>query len=111
MFTTNTKKSKVKKLVWLVRKIDNSNLLDKYLASAKTDKTTFVEETMTADYNVFDCYDSRNCKPKFYDGHFESDFTLQQSAETEQSLNGYIDFLQSFDDELPKNFYTKRSNG
>jgi hypothetical protein len=100
---------RISKLVWHIRRIENSNALDKYLASGKKDATCFTEETITANYNVFDCYDSRNCKPKFYDGHFDDPFDLLNAEPTEQSLTAFKEYVAAFDDELPKDFYTKRS--
>lgn len=67
-----------------------------------------MEDTVTADYNVFDCYDSQSCKPKFYDGHMDEDFDYQKAEPTEETLDGYIRYLQAHNDELPENFYQKR---
>lgn len=100
---------KICKLVWKVRKIENSGLFDKYMASGKKDSSCYTEETITANYNVFALYDSQNCKPKFYDGHFEEDFDLEYSQPTEQTIEGYIKFLEEFDDEMPDGFYQKRT--
>lgn len=99
---------KVCKLKWLVRKIENSSLFDKYMSSGKKDKECYIEEEIEANYNVFACYDSQNCKPKFYDGHLEDDFDIQFAEPTEESFDGYIKFLKQFDDELPDNFYQRR---
>lgn len=99
---------KVNGLTWLVRHIDNSSLFDCYMASGKKDRDCFTEEIIQADYNVFDCYDSQSCKPKFYQGHFDEDFDYKKAEPTEQTLEGYIKYLQENDDELPKNFYQRR---
>lgn len=96
------------RLQWLVRHIDNSGLFDKYMLSGKQDKSCYIEEVVTADYNVFACYDSRACKPKFYAGHFDKDFDYSVAEPTEETLEGYIRYLQENDDELPENFYVKR---
>ena len=104
-------RGQVKALKWLVRKIDNSQLFDKYMASGRKDSSCYTEEIEVADYNVFSMYDSQCCKPKFYDGHFDEDFDYQVSEPTEQSLEGYIKYLESVDDELPKNFYVRRAKG
>lgn len=101
---------KVKSLKWKIRKIENSSLFDKYMASGKKDKTCYSEETVVANYNVFSLYDSQCCKPKFYAGHFEDDFDINESKPTENSLLGYIKFLQDNDDEMPDNFYLSKSN-
>ena len=90
---------------WFIRKIENSALFDRYMASGKKDKDCYTEETVVANYNVFECYDSQNCKPKFYDGHFEDDFDYIEAEAPEESIDGYIKYLQENDDELPKNFY------
>ena len=94
------------RLEWLVRHIANCGLWEKYMASGQTDKSCCDEDTVVAEYNVFSCYDSRSCKPKFYAGHFDEDIKYTPAEPTEQSLAGYIKFLRGFDDELPKGFYT-----
>lgn len=93
---------------WYIRHIDNSGLFDKYMASGKQDKSCYTEETVMANYNVFACYDSQCCKPKFYDGHFDEDFDYKQADLTEQTLDGYIRYLEENDDELPEGYYQKR---
>ena len=100
---------RVNALKWKIRKIENSQLFDKYMASGKKDTTCYTEESVIADYNVFSLYDSQSCKPKFYAGHFEEDFDYNPSKPTEESLEGYIRFLEEVDDELPNNFYQRRT--
>ncbi len=95
------------RLTWLIRRIDNSGLFERYMSSGKQDKACYTEETVTADYNVFACYDSQSCKPKFYDGHLDSDFDYAQGAPTVGTFDDYVRFLQEFDDELPDNYYQK----
>lgn len=102
------KYGKVLSLTWLIRKIENSSLFDKYVTSGKQDKSCYTEEKVTADYNVFECYDSQCCKPKFYAGHLEEDFDYHSGEITEQTLEGYVKFLKEFDDELPDNYYQRR---
>jgi len=101
---------KVCRLKWTIRKIENSSLFDKYMASGKKDKSCYTQETVIANYNVFASYDSQSCKPKFYEGHFEEDFDIFESEPTEDSLEGYIKFLEDNDDELPEGFYISRTN-
>lgn len=101
---------KVCSLKWKIRIIENSSLFDRYMASGKKDKECYTETTVTADYNVFALYDSQSCKPKFYAGHFEEDFDIQESEPTEESLEGYIKFLEDNDDELPEKFYVRRKS-
>lgn len=101
---------KVDSLTWLVRNIDNSSAFDCYMQSGKKDKDCFREEIVQANYNVFDCYDSQSCKPKFYQGHFDENFDYKQAKPTEQTLEGYIKYLEENDDELPKNFYQRRKS-
>lgn len=101
---------RIDRLKWLIRRIDNSSLWDRYMASGKSDKHCYEEDTVTADYNVFDCYDSRSCKPKFYDGHFDEDIDYNAAEPTEESLEGYIRYLEANDDELPPKFYIENPN-
>ncbi len=98
----------VKSLTWKIRKIENSSLFDRYMASGKKDKECYTEETVTANYNVFECYDSQNCKPKFYENHFDEDIDYNESEPLENTLQGYITYLQQMDDELPENYYQRR---
>lgn len=100
--------NKIEKLKWKIRRIKNSSLFDRYMQSGKKDKSCYDEETITANYNVFDLYDSQNCKPKFYAGHFDEDFDYKESTTIEESIEGYIKYLEENDDELPKNFYVRR---
>lgn len=95
-------------LTWHIRRIENSSLFDKYMASGKQDKSCYTAEVVTADYNVFACYDSQCCKPKFYQGHFDEDFDYSPSEPTAQTLEGYIRYLEQNDDELPEGYYQKR---
>ncbi len=105
---SNDKYGRIKKLKWKVRLIENSSLFDRYMSSGKKDKDCYIEKEIIADYNVFDCYNSQNCKPKFYEGHMNEDFDIDLSKLTDDSFDGYVKFLQEFDDELPDNYYTKR---
>lgn len=98
-------------LKWNIRRIENSSLFDKYMSSGKKDSSCYVEDTIIADYNVFGCYNSQSCKPKFYDGHYEEDFDYQESEEPEESLEGYIEYLKRNDDELPENYFQRRKVG
>ena len=103
------KSGKICKLQWKIRIIENSSLFDKYMASGKQDKSCYTEEIVEADYNVFNCYDSQSCKPKFYAGHFEEDFDINESKPIEDSLLGYIKYLEDNDDELPEGYYQART--
>ncbi len=97
------------KLKWTIRRIDNSSLFEKYIQSGKQDKSCFSQETVVAKYNVFSLYSSQSCKPKFYDGHFGEDFDINESERIEDSMQGYIKYLEENDDELPENYYQARS--
>jgi len=83
--------------------------LDEYFNSGKKDKSTYTEQTITANYNVHDNYNSQMCKPKFYDGHIDEDFDTKEHEPLIENIDGYIKYLREADDELPDNFYnTKR---
>lgn len=101
---------KIKRLIWKIRKIENSSLFDRYMQSGKKDKECYVEEEVVANYNVFDCYDSQNCKPKFYQNHFEEDFDYSESEQIVDTIDGYKKYLEENDDELPENFYQRRKS-
>ena len=98
----------VKKLKWTIRIIENSSVFDRYIASGKKDKSCYEEKTVVANYNVFALYSSQSCKPKFYEGHLDEDFDIQESEKLEESVEGYIKFLQENDDEMPENYYQSR---
>lgn len=98
----------VKSLIWTIRVIENSNLFDTYMASGRKDKSCYTEQTVEANYNVFELYDSQSCKPKFYDGHFFEDFDYNESQTVEPTLDGYVEYLKQNDDELPENYYQRR---
>ncbi len=100
---------KVEKATWTIRAMDNSAIYEKYVNSGKTDKSCYTEHKIVANYDVFSIYNSFECKPKFYNGHLTQDFDLQYSKVIEETFDGYVNYLKENDDELPKNFYIKRS--
>ena len=95
----------IQKITWTVNVIDSAPEFEKYMSSGK--KECFRSEKIIADYNVFKLYDSQSCKPLFYQDHFSEDFDTKCTVETEESLQGYIDYLKNNDEELPQDFYTK----
>lgn len=103
------KRGRINGMTWTIRNIENSGLFDRYMSSGKKDKTCYVEEEITADFNVFECYNSQSCKPRFYQGHMDEDFDYDESKPVEETLAAYIEYLEKNDDELPPNFYQKRS--
>lgn len=102
------KRGNVIALKWLVRHIENSALFDKYMSSGKKDSTCFIEEIIVADYNVFECYDSQSCKPKFYAGHFYNDIDYIKAQVPNNTREGYINYLKENNEELPKYYFQKR---
>ncbi len=103
------KNGNITALTWTIRHIDNNALYERYISSGKKDSACYEQLIVTANYNVFECYESTCCKPKFYQGHFEEDIDYLFSSQTEETLDGYIEYLKNNDDELPDNFYQKRS--
>lgn len=103
------KNGQVKSLKWTIRNIENSSLFDRYMQSGKKDKSCYTQETVVANYNVFELYDSQSCKPKFYDGHFDCDFDYSIAKPTKATKQGYIEYLLETDDELPTKFYQRRT--
>ena len=98
-----------KSFKWTIRTIDNNGLYDRYLSSGKSDKSTYVEKTVKCDFDVFSMYDHQSCKPKFYQGHMDSDIDYVESSPPAETFDDYVRYLQQFDDELPDNFYISRS--
>ena len=96
-------------MTWKIRKIENSSLFDRYMASGKKDIDCYTEEEVTADYNVFECYDHQSCKPKFYDGHMDEDIDYKEATPIEENIEGYIKYIKENDDEMPDDFLQKRA--
>ena len=102
------KQGKIISIRWKVRRFASSAELDEYFNSGKKDMSCYVEETITANYNIHDCYNSQMCKPKFYDGHIDEDFDTKEHEPLIENIDGYIKYLKEVDDELPDNFYDKK---
>ena len=102
-----SERGRINGMTWTIRCIDNSQLFDRYMASGKKDETCYVEKKVTANFNVFECYDSQSCKPKFYQGHMDEDFDYIESKPLEDNVEAYIEYLEKNDDELPVGFYKK----
>lgn len=97
------------KMIWTVRRIDNSSIFDRYMSTGKSDHSLYSNDVIVANYNVFELYNSQSCKPKFYQGHFDSDFDYIKSEAPEESVDGYIEWLEKYDDELPQGYFQKRT--
>lgn len=102
-----SERGQINGMTWTIRCIDNSQLFDRYMASGKKDETCYVEKKVTSNFNVFECYDSQSCKPKFYQGHMDEDFDYVESKPLEDNVEAYIEYLEKNDDELPVGFYQK----
>ena len=102
------KNGRIVSIKWTIRRFAGSSELDQYLSSGKRDATTYTQETIIANYNVHDCYNSQMCKPKFYDGHMDSDFDTKTAELLQENFDGYIKYLKELDDELPDGFYSKK---
>lgn len=79
------------------------------MQSGKKDKDCYKSIEIQATENLYNCYDHQHCKPKFYDGHLKEDFDYIEAQPTVENYEGYIKYLLENDDELPKNFYMKRT--
>ncbi len=88
-------------ITWTIRQIDNEGLLNLYLQSGKQDKSCYKQSKVTSYVNVFELYDSQNCAPKFYAGHFNSDYDLNYKKLNGNSKQDYIQYLKDLDDEMP----------
>lgn len=89
------------RMTWKIRTFDNVGLLERYLSSGKQEKACYTEGKVFSEVNVFDLYDSYNCEPKFYAGHFDEDFDLNYCSTVGPSKEDYIQYLKDFDDEMP----------
>ena len=98
----------LRQITWYIRRIPNSQLFDRYMSSGKRDEDCYVEDVITSNVDVFNCYDSQSCKPKFYAGHFADDFDYDTATPPGETPEDYIKYLQDNDDELPDKFYTKK---
>lgn len=97
------------KFTWDLRFIKDSMTWDCYMQSGKKDKDCYKSVEITSTQNLYACYDHQHCKPKFYDGHFKSDFDYKQAEPIVGDMDGYIKYLLENDDELPQGFYRKRT--
>lgn len=102
--------NKVKKLVWTIREIPDNEKFEVYLSSGKKDRDCFTERKVVADYNVFELYDSRCCKPKFLQGKFNKTIDYVTSGLLSANKEDYTYYLDKLDDSRPKDFYVKVAN-
>lgn len=81
-------------LRWKIREIPSNEALEVYLASGRNNKECYEEGIITANYNVFECYDTHSCRERFYKGREMESFC----------------FTADVEDELPKWFYKSGQN-
>lgn len=84
-------RNNVKRAIWDVREFSDSSALDSYLSSGRKESEYYTKNRYVADYDIFTCYDTHNCKARFYDGREKEQFC----------------FTEDVDDELPANFYKR----
>lgn len=95
---------KINKMIWTLKLIDNSFLLDKYLASGKTMDVPTIK--ISIDYNVFNLYQSKCCQPRFFEGHFNKSPDESVYPDVIQTVESFKKYLLEFsEDEIPKGFY------
>lgn len=91
------------------RVIENSGLFDLYMASGRKNKDCYTQVTETFYVDPYELYDCRSCKPKFLAGHLNEDIDYEKTYVPEETFDAYVKYLERNDDELPENFYIKRS--
>lgn len=97
------KGNKIVGLVWTIKLIENSSLLDNYLSNGKN--VDFPIYKVGIDYNVFDLYNSRSSQPQFFKGHFDEQFVNENFEQVEKTKESFQKFLEKSEDVLPKGFY------
>lgn len=100
------KDRQLKGFKWYLKLIDNSFLLDTYLASGK--KIEVPEIVVFVDYDVFKLYESKCCRPRFYEGHFADqpdESVCSDVVPTIESFKQYL--LDNKNDDVPDGFYEK----
>lgn len=95
------------KATWTIREFDDVFCLEKYFSSGKKDRSCYVEKKVVSYDNVFEMYDSFNCEPKFYEGHFDEDFDIKISSQPGESKEEYKRYLEFYDDDMPKELRKK----
>ena len=97
------------RIIWRLRTFDNSELYDMYISHGRRATELYTESFEVADFNVFNCYDCRSCKPLFYDGHLKQDIDYDLPEITDETFDGYVEYLKKYSDEYQDKFYIKRS--
>lgn len=101
-------KGRIVKIVWTCNFIENVKMYDLYMESKGRDKSTFKQVTITADYNVFELYDSKAEKPKFLSLLLEGgDFDLLEFKNIDFNVDTYKEFMDKYSNACPPNFYKK----
>ena len=101
---------KIDKLIWKIREMPDNEHFEEYMKSGKKDKDCYEERKVIADFNVFNLYDSRCCKPKFFQGKFNKDFDYQTTDLLRTTKEDFSFYYDKIDDSRPKDFYVKETN-
>jgi hypothetical protein len=94
------KQSKIIGIIWNVKR---------YESAVDLELNKYTTETIIANYNVHLNYNSQMMKPRFFDGQIYGDFDTKPCTPICETIDGYIKYLAETDDELPQDFYGKRS--
>lgn len=98
-------------ITWTVNVV-NVGDIDRYVnAETEADKRQFYHvEQFTADYNIYDLYDSQGCKYRFFEGHMTEDFDLREAAPLPSTFEEYQTYMDTVDDERPAEYTAKKKD-
>lgn len=103
------KNDRVKKLVWKVRFIENNKAYERYISSNGKDKSTYVNQKIVANYDVFSLYDSYAEKPRFIETMLDSNVEFKEFQCDIDNRDDLIKYLNDYNSLLPPNFYLKET--
>lgn len=96
------KNGHVKSVTWKVRRISSNAEFEEYMATGKTNRALYVTETIKAEYNVFDLYDSYGFEPEFYRGNLNRNLDISIAEKIKPTWTGYFEHFEKFKDDVPE---------
>lgn len=92
----------IKTVTWRVRRFEGNSEFEEYINTGKSNRSLYRTETITADYNVFDLYDSYGFEPEFYRGNLNRDLDINLCSTIEPTWTGYFKHFERYRDDVPE---------
>lgn len=97
----------VTKITWITRQFHSCEVAESYLLAKERNENKDIGEEViiSTDLNVFDFYDSKSCKPAFYEGNYNKSFDYFTDEGYQFTLESFVNYNNTHYFIAPQGFW------